>query len=99
MALGLLEHLLLSLRVVKCDEILGQFLWLEGLGDRGSADRADRQPLLLDLNQALFAKGVATVEIPGDPVDGIKVFVARGTVHVANIMSILNFMFINIKVE
>jgi len=78
---GLLEHLLLSLRVVKCDEILGQFLWLEGLGDRGSADRADRQPLLLDLNQALFAKGVATVEIPWNPICGIEVFVTRGAIH------------------
>jgi len=55
--------------------------------------------LLLDLDQALLAECVAAVEIPGDPVIGIKVFVARGTVHVANIMSILNFMFINIKIR
>lgn len=80
---------MLPLRVVEGDEILGQFLRLEGLGDGGSADRTDRQPLLLNLDQALFAKGVAAVEVPGNPICSIEVFVTRGAIHYSERLSTL----------
>jgi len=47
---GLLEHLLLPLRVVKSDKILWQLLRFEWFCDCCAANRTDSEPLLFNLD-------------------------------------------------
>lgn len=72
---------MLALRVIKCNKVLGQLLWLERFCNSCSTNWTDCQPLLLNFDKAHLAKSMAAVEVPRNAVNVVKVFVTRGTVH------------------
>lgn len=55
------HHFLVLVRVLKRQVVLGEFLSLEGLLEGRFAEGAEREALLLNLDQAHLAEGVATV--------------------------------------
>ena len=76
-----LEHFLVLYGVIECDEVLRQVLRLEVLLQGRPADWAARDLGRLDVEEALFAEGVAAVQVAGHLAVSVEVLDARWALH------------------
>ena len=68
-------------RVLKGEVVFGQLLGFERLVKACLAEGTESESLLLYLDEAHLAEGVATVQVAWDSVIAVEVFVARGALH------------------
>ena len=75
------HHFVVLTGVFESQVVFGKLLRLERLLQARLAQRAEGQALLLNLDQAHLAEGMAAVEVSRHTRLPIEVLVARGTVH------------------